>query len=1741
MLSFHEISTFSTVLSENEESQQETAETQIRSEEDTLMDCLAACIVNGGTRRAYEKWLKAEKKIKLPSPQVNQLTTLQNEISDAYNSEVNLLSSGESLTPHTQLTINEVEEKQSLIGSALFSRYFNNAKAFTETEITPSIVMECILKALEEQFNSIHLQDDIIDLETNYSGDIHIPYGDDILLRDVLASQYAKSAFTPVFEEIAPLEILHSSTQMEEATKKSRSKMPRVNIERRAIDQKCKLQLLSNHLPLRKPVPIEDTKVYYSELLYFAQHTLNLSFTDEQIDRIRQAGMFETMMESAFTDVALPTFLVEDVKEKGGLKKIKGWNIANKFRYTEKVSAEVMAQIIAYYDAKRKDTYHVLCQYYEPTDKLLVMFFEATAQGRHGVLRDSTKNNHRSTLLPCLKDFSSWFEKQTLKKNEDLIEEVEGTSGDNSDSGMNPEEEQIPYEIFPKDVRSLNSTVEGIYPADHSTILRKSMGHYSWLVVNKDNHVLCLQPNIRLNENFSNKENKAIFAADLNDIHSKTRVSVTQGKEMPNKPDKLGTVKLSVTGHNGLVVTASSDGSIKMEYVAVGKVNEFDGNEQKQEYHGIPPAAIEEHSRVVKGDGTVTRYLKDESMEVLYADGTIVHYKKNKTETKFIPTIYNIDKGEKSICPPYSISLDSFKTGMDQSKKKSSLFQKDSCLEKTEAEETLISDHNDDDTINTGEIEVVSKSGRSSTTIDEDMEETSEVKSSLEENSTGEVREAKSTDDIRSTVKYEEDLSSSAISSEKLSILEREDPFTNSKVFFNTETQAENKSGTCKIIFQLSSKTTLSVVQHYDGTVIRQFDTIVGINQATMKADIETKILIQAPGFPTIEVDQNIDSAATKHANGEQIPIKKGGDRVRSSIVFPDKSVIAIRYDTRVTSKINGRIILTRADGSKIIAADSQEVAFKYRPTIKYKVNSPREVMEDEDEIGIYLFDLRNGFLRLVDEDQNTFQVFVNSTENKKKKENHISASSDNNDHQDIQIELAGSTPGIQARPVIEDAIIPRVFVLNREGDATEWLCEEQVQDFSLYISHIANKVEIKEELCYHDTDYTFTEEKNIIYHITFDSVDNFLSAPEWKIEIPPLVKMWYAENNEKSKIVCIDSANSRNTFGLPSTTVMTRKMIKRTPITVKHVEVVNSCLDQLDQFNNQKIKDVDRYKLIDPRSQEERDTELLTLHALKKAYKAMRARKRKEREARRAARAAEAAANGGDATILSEMETEEDEDEDDFELDDEEEEEEVVDEVLEHDKLIFNSKKNEESDLFINLEGLQSCLIDVVNHFLTIEEVESLLEQSRKSMDISNLDDQKGNITFDDFRRIAAELRASHLSTSKEGGFSEQCKEEISHGIKNEGISAITGSFWKSKVAKDYEHLPSEKRMGDLQYASQEDIPKPAISQESIPSKDRQEEPEESESDLPEDNTIASGSTTTTTLVGEGNQDPYRGNKRINIPGDNNAHSTPASTDIQSSLGKAVGSSANAVRQIKRNTIKNASSSAIATSAASEVGNALATGYNGIYPLPVGIGRKSNNYEVSNEMMSSSKENLSVSVSQIDLNDRRNIITQKQSNGSILKYQYPLQLKNQGFETIRFAANLYDNNSNKLLSPTSKIGASTNQEEQYSLKLGGFSRGSLAPGITANFTLNILPFIKTNALSTTDSAEGESVLEESKNIIVDAYMKIDSEKEEFTIPIYGELNGDRSTIDHFQKEEKKSMFSFNADNMLEVPSTTDV
>jgi hypothetical protein len=110
-------------------------------------------------------------------------------------------------------------------------------------------------------------------------------------------------------------------------------------------------------------------------------------------------------------------------------------------------------------------------------------------------------------------------------------------------------------------------------------------------------------------------------------------------------------------------------------------------------------------------------------------------------------------------------------------------------------------------------------------------------------------------------------------------------------------------------------------------------------------------------GFPEIEFDVDVDSTCRKHAQGMEIPINKGGERVRSRLSLPDGTAIfvsffssscpscclissrQIKYDTRVTTKVNGSIRCIRRDRTSIVCQDDGTVTYAPSTTWTDKVS----------------------------------------------------------------------------------------------------------------------------------------------------------------------------------------------------------------------------------------------------------------------------------------------------------------------------------------------------------------------------------------------------------------------------------------------------------------------------------------------------------------------------------------------------------------------------------------------------------------------------------------------------------------------------------------------------------------------------------------------------------------------------------------------------------------------------------
>lgn len=80
------------------------------------------------------------------------------------------------------------------------------------------------------------------------------------------------------------------------------------------------------------------------------------------------------------------------------------------------------------------------------------------------------------------------------------------------------------------------------------------------------------------------------------------------------------------------------------------------------------------------------------------------------------------------------------------------------------------------------------------------------------------------------------------------------------------------------------------VIQYLDGRMESKFGdgTVITTHAAG------AMVSISKPNLPSIEVDTEIDAVSRQHARGIEVPINKGGERVRSRIALPDGTAVLV-------------------------------------------------------------------------------------------------------------------------------------------------------------------------------------------------------------------------------------------------------------------------------------------------------------------------------------------------------------------------------------------------------------------------------------------------------------------------------------------------------------------------------------------------------------------------------------------------------------------------------------------------------------------------------------------------------------------------------------------------------------------------------------------------------------------------------------------------------------------------------
>ena len=90
-------------------------------------------------------------------------------------------------------------------------------------------------------------------------------------------------------------------------------------------------------------------------------------------------------------------------------------------------------------------------------------------------------------------------------------------------------------------------------------------------------------------------------------------------------------------------------------------------------------------------------------------------------------------------------------------------------------------------------------------------------------------------------------------------------------------------------------------------------------------------VFVSKNGLPSLEIDTDLDRISGDHSKGIKVPLAKGGDKVRLRIVLPDGSAAMIKYNTCITSKVNGSLKLVRRDRTVLLVKDDGVVSYSPR------------------------------------------------------------------------------------------------------------------------------------------------------------------------------------------------------------------------------------------------------------------------------------------------------------------------------------------------------------------------------------------------------------------------------------------------------------------------------------------------------------------------------------------------------------------------------------------------------------------------------------------------------------------------------------------------------------------------------------------------------------------------------------------------------------------------------------------
>ncbi|TMW57448.1 hypothetical protein Poli38472_003373 [Pythium oligandrum] len=232
--------------------------------------------------------------------------------------------------------------------------------------------------------------------------------------------------------------------------------------------------------------------------------------------------------------------------------------------------------------------------YYEPADALLVAMLNATAPGRFRATSWSAKDSVRHRPA-----FRNW------KREPEIPDEY-----------LTPRTALAVGAVLPLSSGELGAMSEKcsiLYPADQSLIkVYQRPQTSSWLSVSRNGDMFGLRPRESSEGNEDGEKNEdeehhaMCFYANFQDD---SLLIVRSGTKMPSKPDGFGSISMTQTLTDGLVITTQSDGVIVQQRLPSVPLDVGNG--------------VCELYRVISGKGTVMSVRSDGSRAVLQPNGDV--------------------------------------------------------------------------------------------------------------------------------------------------------------------------------------------------------------------------------------------------------------------------------------------------------------------------------------------------------------------------------------------------------------------------------------------------------------------------------------------------------------------------------------------------------------------------------------------------------------------------------------------------------------------------------------------------------------------------------------------------------------------------------------------------------------------------------------------------------------------------------------------------------------------------------------------------------------------------------------------------------------------------------------------------------------------------------------------------------------------------------------------------------------